>query len=217
MDEPLSALDAPRKAEILPFLERLKAAFDLPILYVTHSFAEVTRLADRLVVMDAGSVVAQGPLAEVLARADLPLLAGRGDAASALEGVVARHDPYRGLTQLNLGEAELLTPSLDRPVGAAVRAVILARDVLIATREPQGLSARNVLAARVERLDLRVDGTVLATLRLAGAPAAVVLAAVTRDAVEALALAPGLSVWAVVKSVAVEGGRDGGLLAALDD
>lgn len=216
MDEPLSALDAPRKAEILPFLETLKTAFDLPILYVTHSFSEVTRLADRLVVMEAGKVVAQGPLAEVLARTDLPLLAGRSDAASALEARVARHDPQRGLTHLRLGDAEILTPRLDRAAGSAVRVLILARDVLIATEEPRGLSARNVLPARVERLDARADGTVLATLRLSGA-AAVVLAAVTRDAVEALSLAPGLAVWAVVKSVAVEGGRDGGLLAALDD
>ena len=217
MDEPLSALDAPRKAEILPFLERLKAAFDLPILYVTHSFAEVTRLADRLVVMEAGRVIAQGPLADVLARADLPLLAGRGDAASALETTVAAHDPARGLTRLRLGDVEILTPGLDRPVGAAVRALVLARDVLVAVEEPRGLSARNVLAARIERLDLRADGAVLATLRLAGAPGAVVLAAVTRDAVEALALAPGHAVWAVVKSVAVEGGREGGLLTSLDD
>jgi molybdate transport system ATP-binding protein len=216
MDEPLSALDAPRKAEILPFLERLKAAFDLPVLYVTHSFAEVTRLADRLVVMEAGRVVAQGPLGEVLARPDLPLLAGRGDAASALEATVAAHDPARGLTHLRLGEAELLTPALDRPVGGVVRALILARDVLVATEEPKGLSARNVLPARVERLDVRADGTVLASLRLTAARATV-LAAVTRDAVEALSLEPGRAVWAVVKSVAVEGARGGGLLAALDD
>jgi molybdate transport system ATP-binding protein len=217
LDEPLSALDAPRKAEILPFLERLKAAFDLPILYVTHSFAEVTRLADRLVVMDAGKVVAQGPLAAVLARTDLPLLAGRSDAASALEAVIAGHDPARGLTHLRLGATEILTPSLDRAPGAAVRALVLARDVLIATEEPRGLSARNVLPARVARLDTRADGTVLASLALTGAPDAVLLSAVTRDAVEALSLNPGLAVWAVVKSVAVEGGRGGGLLSALDD
>lgn len=217
MDEPLSALDAPRKAEILPFLERMKAAFDLPILYVAHSLAEVTRLADRLVVLDAGAVIAQGPLTEVLARADLPLLAGRSDAACALEATVTGHDPARGLTRLRLDEAELLTPSLDRPVGARVRAVVLARDVLIATEAPRGLSARNVLPAAVERLDDRRNGTVLATLRLAGAPQARLLAAITRDAALSLGLAPGLAVWAVVKSVAVEGGLDGGLLSALDD
>jgi molybdate transport system ATP-binding protein len=84
MDEPLAALDAPRRAEILPFLQRLKSRFQLPVLYVTHSLAEVMQLADHLVVMDAGAVVAAGPLRQVLERSDIPLLAGRADAASAL-------------------------------------------------------------------------------------------------------------------------------------
>lgn len=215
LDEPLSALDAPRKAEILPFLERLKTAFDLPVLYVSHSFAEVARLADRLVVLDAGRVLAEGRLSEVLARPDLPLLAGRADAAAALDATVAEHDSARGLTRLQAEGAMLLTPGLDRPVGSRVRALVLARDVLVAREEPRGLSARNVLPAVVERLDARPDGTVLASLALVGGPR--LLSALTRDAVEALELAPGLAVWAVLKSVAVEGGRDGGLLGAVDD
>jgi molybdate transport system ATP-binding protein len=215
MDEPLAALDGPRKAEILPFLERLKTAFDLPILYVTHSLGEVTRLADRLVVLDAGRVVADGPLADVLARTDLPLLAGRADAASALETTVAGHDDLRGLTRLAAAGVELLLPRLAHPVGEPLRAVVLARDVLIATREPQGLSARNVLPAMVQRLDPRADGSVLATLTLGGGETRL-LSALTRDAVETLSLAPGSAVWAVVKSVAVEGAR-GGLLDVLDD
>jgi molybdate transport system ATP-binding protein len=217
MDEPLSALDAPRKAEILPFLERLKAAFDLPILYVTHSFAEMTRLGDRLVVMEAGRVAAQGAVAEVLARPDLPLLSGRADAGAVLEAAVSGHDTERGLTRLSLGEAALLVPSLDRPVAAPARALVLARDVLIAVEPPRGLSARNVLPARILRLDARPDGTVLVSLSIDGAPAARLLSAVTRDAAHDLGLAPDLAVWAVVKSVAVEGGPGGGLLAALDD
>ena len=216
MDEPLSALDAPLKAEILPFLDRLKARAPMPIVYITHAFSEVMRLADRLVVLEAGQVAAQGPLAEVLARTDLPLLAGRADAACALETVVATHYPERGLTRLAAGGTELLTPSIDRPPGARVRAVVLARDVMIAREEPRGLSARNVLAARVEALTPRADGSVLVALVLSGSEARL-KAAVTRDAVEALALAPGAAVWAVVKSVAVEGARGGGLLTALDD
>jgi molybdate transport system ATP-binding protein len=215
MDEPLSALDAPRKAEILPFLERLKTAFDLPVLYVTHAFSEVARLADRLVVLDHGSVAAEGSLAEVLTRADLPLLSGRADAAAALDVVVAGHDEARGLTRLQADRAVFLSPQLERPVGARVRALVLARDVLVAREEPKALSARNVLPAVVDRLDARPDGTVLAGLALEGGPR--LISALTRDAVEALALARGVSVWAVVKSVAVEGGREGGLLAAVDD
>jgi molybdate transport system ATP-binding protein len=215
MDEPLAALDAARKAEILPFLDRLKDAFALPVLYVTHSFAEVARLADRLVALEAGRVVAEGPVGDVLARPDLPLLSGRADAAAALDPVIADHDEARGLTRLDLGGAELLVPRLDRPAGARVRALVLARDVLIATEAPRGISARNILSAEVVRLDARPDGTVLAALRLEGARVQL-LSAVTRDAVEALALAQGRRVWAVVKSVAVEGGRSG-LLEALDD
>ena len=220
MDEPLSALDAARKAEILPFLERLKTAFDLPILYVTHNLSEVMRLADALVVLEAGKVAAQGPLAEVLARADVPLLTARADTAAVLDAVVAGHDPRRGLTRLEAGGTELLTPLLGRPVGAAVRAVVLARDVLLAGEAPRALSARNVMPGRVERLTARPDGSVLVTVALeakapSGGPS--LLSAVTRDAVEDLALAPGKPVWAVVKSVAVEGAVGGGLLTALDD
>jgi len=215
MDEPLAALDAARKAEILPFLERLKESFGLPILYVTHSFAEMTRLADRLVVLEAGRVTVQGALAEVLARPDVPLLSGRADAAAALEATVAAHDAARGLTRLRAQGVELLAPALDRPEGAAVRALVLARDVLIAREEPRALSARNVVPARIEALTARADGTVLATL--GAGDGARLLSAVTRDAVEALGLRPGLAVWAVVKSVAVEGTREPGLLSVLDE
>jgi molybdate transport system ATP-binding protein len=216
MDEPLSALDAARKAEILPFLERLKGVVDLPILYVTHNLSEVMRLADRLVVMDAGKVAAQGPLAEVLARADVPLLAARADAAAALDAVVAGHDRARGLTRLDVQGVTLLTPALDRAVGSAVRAVVLARDVLLAGEAPRALSARNVMPGSVQRLTTRADGSVLVTVALADGPARI-LSAVTRDAVEDLGLAPGKPVWAVVKSVAVEGAAGGGMLTALDD
>lgn len=214
MDEPLAALDAPRKAEILPFLERLKTAFALPILYVTHSLGEVTRLADRLVVIEAGRVAVQGPVAEVLSRPDLPLLSARADAGAALEARVSGHDAGRGLSRLAAGEVELIVPLLTKAVGQPIRVVVLARDVLLARAAPQQLSARNILPGRLDSLTLRADGTVLAVVVLPGGQH--LLSAVTRDAVEALALVPGVEVWAIVKSVAVEGTRDGGLLALED-
>ena len=215
MDEPLSALDPARKAEILPFLERLKTAFDLPILYVSHSLAEVTRLADRIVAIEAGRILAQGLLAEVLARSDLPSLAWRPDAAAALETRVGAHDAARGLTRLAAADdVEVLAPLLDQPVGATVRLLVMARDVLIARDPPGRISARNVLPGRIETLTPRPDGAILAVISIGGA--ARLLSGVTAEAARALELQPGLEVWAIVKSLAVEG--PGGLgLRALDD
>ncbi len=215
MDEPLSALDAPRRAEILPFLARLKTQFALPILYVTHSLAEVVRLADQLVVLDEGRVAAQGSLADVLARADLPLLSSRADAAATLDGVVAEHLTERGLSRLRIGEVDLFAPRLNQPVGEAVRAIVLARDVLLARVRPEAISARNILAGRIVGLASRPDGSVMVRLTLDGGPA--LLAAITADAVQSLGLSAGERVWAILKSVAVEGAAPGGLLAMFDD
>ena len=215
MDEPLSALDSARKAEILPFLERLKTAFDLPILYVSHSLTEVTRLADRMVVIEDGRILAQGILADVLVRDDLPGLAWRPDAAAALDTHVIAHDTERGLTRLSADDdVEMLVPLLDRPTGAPARLLVMARDVLIARDPPGRISARNILAGRVESLTLRPDGAVLAVLSIGRR--ARLLSAVTAQAARDLELAPGVQVWAIVKSMAVEGpGRAG--LRVLDD
>ena len=211
MDEPLAALDLPRRAEILPYLERLKSLCALPILYVTHALSEVVRLADQLVVLEQGRVAAHGPLADVLVREDIPTLIGRPDAAAAADVIVVGHDDARGLTRLALGDAVLLVPRLPLGLGATARAAVLARDVLLASEPPQGLSARNVLPARVERLaPARTDGVVLVRVRLDGGPA--LLAALTRDAILALAIAPGVPIYAVIKSVAVEGLSPGGLI-----
>jgi molybdate transport system ATP-binding protein len=214
MDEPLAALDAPRKAEILPFLEQVKSRFDLPVLYVAHALSEVVRLADRMVVIDAGRVVAQGPLAELMTRPDLPLLSARADAGAVLPAVVEAHDLERGISRLRASGAALITPRLGRAVGEQVRVLVLARDVLLSLTRLEGLSARNLLAARVDSLTPRGDA-VLVRLTLDGGQT--LLSQVTRDAAAELALEPGLGLWAVVKSVAVEGAGDGGLLAALDD
>jgi molybdate transport system ATP-binding protein len=215
MDEPLAALDLPRRAEILPYLERLKTLYRLPILYVTHALSEVVRLADRLVVLEAGRVSAQGPLREVLIRDDLPILAARPDAATPYDAVVLAHDTARRLSRIDLGGAALLTPPLPLPVGARTRAAVLARDVLLARVRPQGLSARNVLPATVEAVGpARPDGVRLVRVRLEGG--APLQAALTGDAVEALELQPGAAVFAIVKSVAVEGVSPGGLVAALE-
>jgi molybdate transport system ATP-binding protein len=204
MDEPLAALDAPRKAEILPFVETAARAFRIPTLYVSHALGEVAQLADRMVVVEHGRVVASGSVAEVAATAGLSLFAGRADSVSVIEAAIEAHDAARGLTRLRAGGAGLSVPTLAKPVGARVRALVLARDVLIATAEPKGLSARNLIPAEV--VSLAPQGEAVAVrLQLEGGPA--LLSNVTRDAASELKLAPGLKVWAIVKSVAVEDAR----------
>jgi molybdate transport system ATP-binding protein len=209
MDEPLAALDAARRAEILPFFERIRTEFAVPILYVTHSLAEAVRLGDRMVVMDQGRVVAEGALPEVVSRTDLRLTGSATQAGAALEGRVAAHGER--LSEVAAGGWALRVPRLDLPVGAPVRLYVLARDVMLALDPPQRISARNLLQGRIA--GLQTDGDrVLARVRGEGGE---LLCALTPDAVEDLGLREGSPVWAVVKSVAIDG-LGGGLLEALE-
>jgi molybdate transport system ATP-binding protein len=212
MDEPLAALDHARRAEILPFFETIKAAFATPILYVTHSLAEAVRLGDRLVVMREGRVTAEGPALEILSRPDLFPGGPRATEGSALQGQIAGHEG--GLTVIRAGGWDIRVPTLEAT--GPVRLYVLARDVMLALDRPQRISARNVLAGRVGELHAE-HGRVLVRVEAMNARrGASLLAALTPDAVEALDLKPGMPVWAVVKSVAVDG-LGGGLLEALED
>jgi molybdate transport system ATP-binding protein len=200
MDEPLASLDGARKAEILPYLARLKASLTLPIVYVTHALDEVARLADTLVLIEAGRLVAAGPLAEIATRADLRL-AARDDAASVLSAVVEGHDTARRLTALRVGEARLLVPLLATPAGAALRVRVPTRDVMLATAAPTEISVQNALAGHVRAVVRAGDEATLVEVALAGAA---LLARVTPDAVERLGLAVGAPVIALVKSMSIE-------------
>jgi len=201
MDEPLAALDADRKAEVLPYLEALHERLALPILYVTHAMEEVGRLADTLVVVEAGRVLASGPLAEVLSRADLPSLAGHDEALNVLRTVVGAHLPERGLTRLDFDGGTLLLPRLDRPPGTALRVRIAARDIILATRRPEAISLRNILEGQVRNLGQGRGGAVLVGLMLGQTP---LIARITQDAAQDLGLVPGMPVFVLVKSVAVD-------------
>lgn len=207
MDEPLASLDHARRAEILPLFETIKG-FGVPILYVTHSLAEAVRLGDRLVVMRGGEVAAEGPLAEVLARPDLKLGGGHAQEGAALRGEVVGEDG--GLTVVRAGGWDLRVPRIASK--GPVRLYVLARDVMLALDRPTRISARNLLYGTVAALN--ADGARV-LVRVEGGGASL-LAALTPDAVEALDLRVGTEVWAVVKSVAVEG-LGGGLLEALED
>ncbi|MBI3514568.1 MAG: molybdenum ABC transporter ATP-binding protein, partial [Proteobacteria bacterium] len=149
MDEPLASLDAQRKDEILPYIERLRDESKIPIVYVSHSVAEVARLATTIVLMSEGKVDAVGPVTEVLGRLDLYPKTGRFEASAVLGMTVAAHDPRYGLTQLRSAAGEIAVPGLDAPPGSTVRIRIRARDVTIAIAPPHGLSALNVLPARI--------------------------------------------------------------------
>ena len=201
MDEPLASLDARRKDEILPYLERLRDEARVPIVYVSHSIAEVARLATTIVLISTGRVHAVGPVPEVMGRAELYPLAGRFEAGAVLAVRIAAHDPRWSLSQLTGDFGELTVPRLDAPVGTALRVRIRARDVILAVTRPTGISALNVLAARVERLVPIEEGALEVQLRLG---AERLLARVTRRSGEALGLAAGREVFAVIKTVAID-------------
>ncbi|MCP5432041.1 MAG: molybdenum ABC transporter ATP-binding protein [Alphaproteobacteria bacterium] len=202
LDEPLASLDAARKEEILPHLESLARGARVPMLYVSHAIDEVARLADRVVVLTAGRVTAQGSVFEVLSSLD----AGEALGAQGLGGVIAaRHeaiDERHALSALAFDGGRLLVPRLAQPLGSEVRIRIDARDVTLALGEPAGLSANNLLAAEIVALRRAGAGTV--DVRLACGSARLV-ARVTSLSAERLGLAPGLGVTAIVKSVTVAG------------
>jgi molybdate transport system ATP-binding protein len=201
MDEPLAALDAGRKAEVLPFLARIPRELNLPVLYVTHALDEVDRLADTLVLMQRGAVLASGTVAALSARTDLPL-AARRDAGSVLDCIVHGHDRARGLTRLTFPGGAITVPLRDLPPRASVRLRVRARDVSIAIEEPRGLSVQNILPAEIAAITMLPEGHE-AMLSLRTGPS-VLLARVTRDAVTRLGLVPGVRIWALVKSIAFD-------------
>jgi molybdate transport system ATP-binding protein len=200
MDEPLSALDLPRKREILPYLERIRRELDLPILYVTHAVDEVARLADYLVALDQGRPVAAGSLSDTLSRLDFPLALGE-DAGVVLEGQVTERDLQWHLAQVRFDGGELWLRDGGQAVGSPVRVRILARDISLASERPRGTSILNVLPATVLEIseDAR-DSQAMVRLQVGGA---LLVARVTRRSLHTLGLAPGRELWAQIKSVAL--------------
>lgn len=203
MDEPLAALDGPRKTEILPFLERLRDVSGLPILYVTHALDEVDRLAETLVLMEAGRVLAAGPLEDLAARTDLATLSGRRDAGAVLACIVDAHDPACGLTRLSFAGGHLEVPLRPEPAGARLRLRLRARDVAVATEEPRNISSHNILAATIAAIGPAGSYEAYVTLQVGPTK---VLARLTRNAVVRLDLASGKEVFALVKSTAFDHG-----------
>ena len=202
MDEPLAALDHQRKQEILPYLERLHRALDIPVLYVSHAPDEVARLADHIVVMEAGRAVAVGALTETLARLDLPIQLGE-DVGVVLDAVVAERDAQWHLARVEFPGGSLWVRDGGQEIGNPVRVRILARDVSIALQPVSGTSIQNCLPAIVEQMaEDRHPALSLLRLRVGPSP---LLARLTQRSAVGLGLVPGLPVWVQIKAVALIG------------
>lgn len=200
MDEPLAALDLKRKQEILPYLERLHDELDIPVLYVSHSPDEVARLADHIVVMDEGKVLAHGPLVETMARLDLPIRLGE-DAGVVLDAVVAERDEKWHLARVEFAGGSLWTRDHNLAVGHRVRVRIQASDVSLATQPQEHSSILNLLSGRVDALaNDEHPGLALVRVRVGESN---LVARLTKRSASALGIAPGLPVWVQVKSVAL--------------
>ncbi len=205
MDEPLASLDEVRKAEILPYLERIRDEADIPVVYVSHSVAEVVRLATTVVALHEGRVVRAGPAAGIMSDPDVaPSLGVREDGAF-LRGHVLRHHAD-GLTEIAVSGGTLFLPRLPVGEGRQVRLRIEAQDILISRARPDGLSALNILPARVVALR---EGSGPGMLVQLSAGEDQLLARITRRAAEALALAPGVPCHAIAKAVSVAPGDSG--------
>lgn len=197
-DEPLAALDEARKAEILPYFERLRDEIGIPILYVSHSAAEVARLATTVVVMQDGRVRHQGAAADVLADPEV-MPTGVRSAGALLKARVRCHHSD-GLTELDAGGVALFLPRIDRTPGTTVRVRIAAHEVILSRQRPEGLSALNILPGQVEHIRTGSGPGAMVSLRT---PAGRVLARVTRRSAAALDLAPGVDCHAVLKTVSI--------------
>lgn len=203
MDEPLSALDLRRRAEIIPYIEALPRRFGVPVLYVTHAIEEVARMSDDMVVLADGRFIASGPAEDVMERLDLQPLAGHFEAGVLLEGEVTGHDDAFVMTEVELGGGQSIRmPGVDVPAGQRVRLRVRARDVSLATERPDHISIRNILSGTILSVVEEEERAFAETLVDIGGQH--LRARLTREAVAALGLQPGTRVYALIKSIAFD-------------
>jgi len=202
LDEPLSALDASRRGELLPYLESLRDELAIPMAYVSHDFDEVLRLATHLVLLDRGRTVAEGNLAAMSLNPELRAIIGADAVGAIIEGTVLGTDAASGLTRVGIGRGELKLESQGAAAGTKLRIQLLARDLIVATSAPRDLSVRNVLEGTVHTVAEDSGGSDLVTIDVGGA---LIMARITHAATRELGLAPGRRTWVLVKSVALRG------------
>jgi len=199
LDEPLAAVDETLKQEILPYIESLHRELDIPVIHVSHLPEEVARIADRLVLMRDGRVLACGRIHDMLTRLDLPL-AHESRAAAVIDAVVRATDPNDHLARLAFDGGELLVAQRGLPDGSPVRLRIEARDVSLTLERQTGTSILNILESRIEEIRAEDDARVVVRLLAGGTP---LLAGITRKSADELQLVPGRTVFAQIKSVAL--------------
>jgi molybdate transport system ATP-binding protein len=203
LDEPLAALDDARREEVLPYLETLRDNLAIPMVYVTHDFDEVLRLATHIVLMESGSVVAEGDIAKMSLDPHLRSLVGPDRAGAIIDGVVLGFDAASGLTRVSVGHGELRVQARALAIGAALRVQLPARDVIVSTQIPRHLSVRNCLAGLVTGIQDDEPDSDLVTIDIGGGAA--ILARITKAATRELSLVPQMKAWALVKSVSLRG------------
>ncbi len=202
LDEPLAALDAERKAEILPFIERLRDELSLPIVYVSHDPAEVLRLAERVLLLDHGRVAASGAVGDVFGRPELQRLVGAAEAGAVMNARIERQDEVYQLTHLSFGEGgRLVVDRVESPVGSGLRLSIRARDVSLARVRPSGVSILNILPARVLAVHPAEGPYRDVEMLSAGVP---LWARVTARSVSDLGIGVGDEIHALVKAVSID-------------
>jgi molybdate transport system ATP-binding protein len=200
LDEPLASLDASRREEVLPYLETLRDQLAIPMVYVSHDFDEVLRLATHLVLMESGKTIAQGDLSEMSLNPRLRAIIGADAVGAIVDGTVLGRDPESGLLRVQVGHGELKVHLAKAANGAKLRVQLLARDLIVATRAPQQLSVRNSLRGVVTAVMDDDEDSDLVAIDIGGT---IIMARVTRAATRELRLAPGLPVWALVKTVSL--------------
>jgi molybdate transport system ATP-binding protein len=202
LDEPLASLDAARRGEVLPYLEILRDQLAVPMVYVSHDFDEVLRLATHVVLMKSGKTIAQGGVGEMSLNPELRSIVGTDAVGAIVDGTVLGTDPASGLTRVRVGHGELKVQAASIAAGAQLRVQLLARDLIIATQAPQHLSVRNMLSGVVTAVTSDDAESDLIAMDIGGT---VIMARVTKAATRELALEPGLPAWALVKSVSLRG------------
>ncbi|MDP9013230.1 MAG: molybdenum ABC transporter ATP-binding protein [Pseudomonadota bacterium] len=202
LDEPLAALDAERREEVLPYLESLRDQLSIPMVYVTHDFDEVLRLATQVVLMEKGSVVSQGAIGEMSLDPHLRAIIGQDKVGAIIDGMVLGIDSASNLMKVRVGHGVLNVQAKGLAVGTALRVQLLARDIIVSTEPPHHLSVRNSLCGVVTGVHDDDDDSDIVILDIG---AAQILARITKAATRDLSLRPGMKAWALVKSVSLRG------------